>query len=110
MFKPYSVVEETHEEVTYEFKTIYLWILYGILIIGGIGLATKEPIIGTVATGCMLIYFFTVSLPYQKLAKIIKRAALTGSVKYSGSKWSFSNPLRMTISKLNAKQESAPNP
>lgn len=97
MLKPYSIVEETSDEVTYEFKTIYLWILYGILAVGGIGLLLKEPVLGYVAGGCMLIYFLTVSLQYWKLGAITKKAAANGSVKYSGSKWSFSNPLRVTI-------------
>ena len=42
MLKPYSTVEETSGEITYEFKTIYLWILYGIPIMGGIGLRIKN--------------------------------------------------------------------
>lgn len=55
MLKPYSIVEETPDETTYEFKTIYLWILYGILAVGGIGLVLKEPILGYAAGGCMLV-------------------------------------------------------
>ena len=42
MLKPYSTVEETPSEITYEFKTIYLWILYGILAVAGIGLASSK--------------------------------------------------------------------
>ena len=105
MLKPYSIVEETSDETTFEFKTIYLWLLYGILAVGGIGLFLKEPILGYVAGGCMLVYFLTVSLQYRKLGAMTKQAALNGSVKYSGSKWSFSNPLRVTIPKTNAEQE-----
>ena len=104
MLKPYSIVEETSDETTFEFKTIYLWGLYGILSVGGIGLFLKEPILGYVAGGCMLAYFLTVSLQYRKLGVMTKQAALNGSVKYSGSKWSFSNPLRVTIPKTNAEQ------
>ena len=104
MLKPYSIVEETSEETTYEFKTIYLWILYGILAAGGIGLFLKEPILGYAAGGGMLVYFLTVSLQYRKLGAITKKAALNGFVKYSGSKWSFSNPLRVTIPKTNTEQ------
>jgi hypothetical protein len=48
MFKPYSIVEETPEETTYEFKTIYLWILYGILIVGMIGLVLRITTLTTV--------------------------------------------------------------
>lgn len=104
MFKPYSIAEKTADEITYEFKTIYLWILYGILIVGGIGLLLKEPIMGIMAGGCMLFYFLTVSLQYRKLGAITKQAALSGAVKYSGSKWSFTKPLRITITKPDAEQ------
>ena len=97
MLKPYSVIEITREVVTYEFKTIYLWGLYGILVIGGFSIFFEENVLAMIAGGCMLTYFFAVSLPYRKLAAITKHAALTGTVKYSGSKWSFSNPLRITI-------------
>lgn len=50
------MVEETFDEITYELQTIYLWILYGILIVGGIGLSLKEPILGIVAGGSLLFY------------------------------------------------------
>ena len=109
MLKPYSIVDESSNETTFEFRTIYLWILYGIFAVGGIGLFLKEPTLGYVAGGCMLIYFLTVSLQYRKLGAMTKQAALNSSVKYSGSKWSFSNPLRVTIPKTNAEQGVAPN-
>jgi hypothetical protein len=110
MLKPYSTVEETPSEITYEFKTIYLWILYGILAVAGIGLLLKQPILGYVAGGCMLFYFLTVSLQYRKLGAMTKNAALRGSVTYSGSKWSFSNPLRVTIPNKTAEQGVADEP
>lgn len=102
MLKPYSIVEETPEEITYEFKTIYLWMLYGILIVGGIGFLLKEPTLGIAAGVFMIFYFLTVSLQYRKLGSITKQATMVGSVKYAGSKWSFSKPLRITITKTNA--------
>jgi hypothetical protein len=97
MFKPYAIVEESPEEITYEFKTIYLWILYAILAAGWLAFMRKNEILGTAAGGCMVVYFITVSLPYRRLGAITKRAAMSGSVKYSGSKWSFKKPLRITV-------------
>ena len=97
MLKPYSTVEETPSGITYEFKTIYLWFLYGILALAGIAMLLKQPVLGYVAGGLTLFYFLTVSLQYRKLGAITKKAALSGSVTYSGSKWSFTNPLRVTI-------------
>ena len=109
MFKPYSIVEETPEETTYEFKTIYLWILYGIVIVGMIGLVLRVTTLTTVGGVCMVIYFLTVSLQYRRLGTITKQAAMTGSVKFSGRKSSFSKPLRITITKANAEQDVTPN-
>jgi hypothetical protein len=109
MFKPYSIVEETPEETIYEFKTIYLWILYGIVIVGMIGLVLRITTLTTVGGVCMVIYFLTVSLQYRRLGTITKQAAMTGSVKFSGSKASFSKPLRITITKANAEQDVIPN-
>jgi uncharacterized membrane protein YraQ (UPF0718 family) len=109
MFKPYSIVEETPEETIYEFKTIYLWILYGIVIVGMIGLVLRITTLTTVGGVCMVIYFLTVSLQYRRLGTITKQAAMTGSVKFSGSKASFSKPLRITITKANAEQDVTPN-
>lgn len=110
MLKPYSIVEETTDEITYEFKTIYLWILYGILIAGGLGFILKESTLGIVAGVCMIFYFLTVSLQYRKLGSVTKEATMRGAVKYAGSKWSFSKPLRITITKTEAEQDAAPNP
>lgn len=97
MFKPYAIVDESPDEVTYEFKTIYLWILYAILAAGWLAFVRKNEILGMAAGGCMVVYFITVSLPYRRLGAITRRAAMSGSVKYSGSKWSFKKPLRITV-------------
>ena len=110
MLKPYTVFEETTEEITYELKTIYLWILYGILLVCVIGIAFKNTVVTTIGSISMVLFFFTVSLHYLKLGSITKQAAITGSVKISGSKWSFSNPLRITISRAIAGQHSSGQP
>ena len=97
MLNAYSVVEETPEETTYEFKTIYMWLLYGILAIGGLGLVIGNTWLTTLSGVSMFLYFFTVSLRSRKIGTLTKQAAMKGSVRLSGSQWSFSNPLRITI-------------
>ena len=57
-FKPYSIVEETTEETTYEFKTIYLWVLYGIMMVGMIGLALRNTTLMTIGGVCLVVYFW----------------------------------------------------
>lgn len=47
----------------------------------------------------ILIVAFAITLPCWKLNGEIKRAMRSGGVKVSGSKWSFSNPLTIEITK-----------
>lgn len=104
MFKPYSIVEETPEQITYEFKTIYLWILYFILLLGGTGFVLKEQWLMYTSASAFVLYFLTVSIPYRKLGNITNKAAMEGTVKYSGSKWSFSKPLRVSVPNSETKE------
>jgi|GEM_PF-1698132 len=99
MLKPYEIISENATETIYEFRSVFLWIMYGILGIFAIGYFTRLHMISLVAMAMMVVYFFMVSLPYLKLSKIIKKAALEGGVRYEGSKWSFRQPLRVTIFK-----------
>lgn len=104
MFSPIHIAGVTDDEITYEFRTIYLWILYGILIVGGLGLLFRQPLVMIMAAGWMVFYFFTVSVQYRRLGVLTKKAAMEGTVKISGSKWSFKQPLRITLPRSIAQQ------
>ena len=45
----------------------------------------------------MVLYLCTVSTQYWNLSKKISQATANVTVKISGSKWSFTNPLRVQI-------------
>lgn len=99
MLSPYRQVVESDEFVVYEFKTIYLYAMYGILAVIAGGYFGGISLLSTVGTMLMVLYFLFVSTRYMKLNGSIKRAAKTASVEMSGSKTSFSNPLRVKIRK-----------
>lgn len=99
MLKPYHQIEETEEFVTYEYNTLYLYILYGILGMLAVGFFSGVPVLSVTGAILMVLYFLLVSIQYKGLSAKIKLAAKTSSVEMSGSKWSFSNPLRVKIKK-----------
>lgn len=98
MFKPYRKVEVTEAFVVYECRTVYLYVMYGILASIAVGYLAGIPALLVSGGALMLLYLLLVSTQYMKLGRITKRAALSTSVEISGSKWSFAKPLRIKIS------------
>ena len=99
IFKPYIVSEETDEFITYEYKTIYLYAMYCIFALMISGFMTGISALSIVGGVLMVIFFFTVSLKYMTVSRKVKAAMLSGKAEFSGSKFSFKNPLRTTIKK-----------
>lgn len=97
--KPYKVIEETETYTVYEYTTLYVWILYIILTLMVFGYVISQPILIQIGGVSMVLFFLLVSLPYMKLGRIQRDAMARGTVEFSGSKWSFSNPLRVKIMK-----------
>lgn len=99
MFKAIRVVLETEETLTFEYKTAYLYFIYLIVAILAIGFFIDNYSIMTIGMILMGIYFVVVSRQYRELDKVIKKASTLSPAELSGSKWSFSNPLRITVRK-----------
>lgn len=97
--KPYRISEENEEFITYEFRSIYLYVLYTIVAFILIGFGTDMPWISYVGMSFMAVYFLIISLPYLPLQRKIRKAMQEGSVEISGSKWSFSKPLKIKMKK-----------
>ncbi|MHC4394508.1 MAG: hypothetical protein ACYS1A_02520 [Planctomycetota bacterium] len=97
MFKPYKEIERTDEFTVYEFKTIYLWLLYLILAIIAMGYLADIMVLAIVGLISMFLYFAVVSTQYMSLNRKIKKATKEGAVEISGSKWSFQKPVRVKI-------------
>ena len=99
MLRPYRQVEETDDYMVYEFNTIYMYLLYGILGMIAVGYFASMSSLSIAGIILMVLYFLLVSTQYMRLSEKIKRAAKTSSVEISGSKWSFASPLRVKIKK-----------
>jgi len=99
MLRPYRQVEETDDHMVYELRTIYLYMLYGILVMIAVGYFASVPVLSSAGIVLMVMYFLLISTQYMGLSGKIKRAAKASSVEISGSKWSFSSPLRVKIKK-----------
>jgi len=109
MLRPYRQVEETDAYVIYEFRTIYLYLLYGIMGMIAVGYLASMSVLSIVGIVLMVLYFLVVSLQYMGLNGKIKRAAKESSVEMSGSKWSFSSPARVKIKKSSSNKLDAGN-
>ena len=79
----------------YEFRTGFVYLLYAILLTIGVGYFTQQNPISCTGIGLMVLYLCTVTTQYRNLSKKISQA--TATVEFSGSKWSFANPLRVQI-------------
>jgi hypothetical protein len=104
--KPYHIVEETEESVTYEFRSIYIYILYGIMAVMFAGFITNTSWLSSTAIALLCTYFALVSLPYIPLHRKFRTAMRASSLELSGSKWSFRRPLRVTMKQDVPTQES----
>ncbi|MBC8324600.1 MAG: hypothetical protein H8E27_03105 [Verrucomicrobia subdivision 3 bacterium] len=97
LFKPYRQIEASDEFVVYEFRTGFVYLLYAILLIIGAGYLFHLNVVSYAGVGLMLLYLCLVSTQYRSLSKRISQAAAEATVEFSGSKWSFANPLKVKI-------------
>lgn len=99
MLKPYKIVGETKNYITYEFKASFLYVLYTILIALLIGIGLEIAWLSAVALALMVIFFIIVSLPSIPVYRSIRKATRKCKVEVSGNKWSFKKPLRVKMRK-----------
>lgn len=97
--KPYKQISEDDTHVTYEYRTVYTWMLYTALVALLIGMTLPNYAIA-IAAGVVITAYFVAKLGLGSEATgRIKNAIQSNSVQISGNKASFSNPLRIRIPK-----------
>ena len=99
MLKPYLVVEETGSHTTYEYNTTCTYWLYGM-----IGLLVVDVLVPTnwliwVFAVMMVAYFVLVLIPATRAANQFRKAMQYGKIEMTGSRWSLTSPLRITVPK-----------
>lgn len=92
---PYRLIEETDEFVVYEFRPWFVCLLYAILLTIGVGYFTQQNAISYTGIDLMVLYLCTVTTQCRNLCKKVSQAAANATAEFSGSKWSFANPLRV---------------
>lgn len=71
--------------------------MYAILALMAAGYFAKSTALMAVGALLMFLYFVIISPQQSKVSKFIKKAKSVGEPEISGSKWSFSNPLRIKV-------------
>ena len=92
----YKVTEKNNGFIIFQYKTIYLYLMYFIFLILISGFFTKI-VISYIGIIIMFLYFVFISLPNIKIHRKIRIAMKEKSVELSGSKWSFSKPLTIKM-------------
>ncbi len=99
----------TDTHVTYQYQSVYGWLMYGILAGWLAAIAWDLPRWIELAFVAMILgYFIGVYLPSRPRSKEIQQAMRVGMVQMSGSRWSFSNPLNITVPLTFVKSEAEP--
>ena len=70
-------------------------LLYAILLTIGVGYFTQQNAISYTGIDLMVLYLCTVTTQCRNLCKKVSQAAANATAEFSGSKWSFANPLRV---------------
>jgi len=94
---PYKVVDESEAYVIYEYRTAYTWTLYAILVALAAGISIPNDFLGGLAAVAAVGYFVAKLALGAKVTEQVKQAMQSGGVQISGSKVSFSNPLRIRV-------------
>ena len=97
MIRAYRVTEQTDELITYEYNPIYGYWLYSSAMLLGFGYVIEVRLLEILGVAALLPYFAIVYLPALSDARKIRAAIKTNEARLSGSRWSVSNPLRVTV-------------
>ena len=102
MIRAYKRVEETAESITYEYNPICGYWLYSSVVMLAIGYLLESSNLEILGAVVLVAYFVIVFFPALSDARTIRAAIKTSEARLSGSRWSLSNPLRITVPRPNA--------
>lgn len=98
MVEPY-IKTECDEYILYEYKTKYTYLFFVLLAIMLSGSFIHNPFISISGGIALAAYYFTVHTKHTKIYSQIKKAKQKNLLELTGSKLSFSNPLKVKILK-----------
>ncbi len=98
MIRAYKVIDETDSTTTYEYNSLCSYWLYTSAGLMCVGYVLELQWLLYPGFAFFAAYFAIVYFPALADARRIKAVLKTTEGKISGSRWSFSNPLRVTVS------------
>lgn len=96
---PFKRISEDDTHITYEYRPAYTWALYGAVVGLLIGGALESDAITIAAVVVVAVCFVANFVLGRDARRRIKQAMRSNSVQMSGSRISFSNPLRIRVPK-----------
>lgn len=94
----FQEVSRTEAEVTFRYRTVFSYWMYGSVMAYVAALAFDAPrAIELAAIGTVFAYFVLVYVPSRPTTKKLQQAMKDSSLKMEGSRWSFDNPLQITV-------------
>ena len=97
--KQYKIIEENETHIIYEYRTVYTWILYAVLLIMAAGLIIPNDFLKIIGSVFIALYFITKLALGNEVNSKIQAAMRFNSIQLSGKKASFGNPLRIKLLK-----------
>ena len=97
MIRAYRVIDETDRTTTYEYNSLCSYWLYASAGVMCVGYVLEMQMVLYVGLAFFAAYFAIVYFPALADARRIKAVLKTTEGRISGSRWSFSNPLRVTV-------------
>jgi hypothetical protein len=99
MLQPYIVIEETETHTTYEYNTTCTYWLYSMIALLIVDVMVPTNWLIWVFTVLMVAYLVVVLIPATRAANQFRKAMKYGKIEMTGSRWSLSTPLRITVPK-----------
>jgi hypothetical protein len=99
MLQPYIVVEETETHTTYEYNTTCTYWLYSMIALLVVDVLVPTNWLIWVFTVLMGAYLVVVLIPATLTANRFRKAMKYGKIGMTGSRWSVTSPLRITVPK-----------
>jgi hypothetical protein len=96
---PYRVIEEDATHVTYEYRSLWSWMLIVIALLLGVGIAHQNELMRMVGIALVALFFLGRMVLGKEASSRIRAAMASQTVQISGNKWSFKNPLRFRVPK-----------
>ncbi|MFD2206056.1 hypothetical protein [Kiloniella antarctica] len=104
MIEAYKILEDNEQQITYEYNSVLTWGIFGALGVGLAGIFLGVFFLQVLCGIAMVAYLYIGFTKVNPINKKVRAALRDGSLTMKGSKYSFSNPLQLTLTKKNSSE------